>query len=139
MLRTLISVEPETELFDATESLKFNRIDQLNHQAAFSTVLPQRNDVVDRIAVDSLGQFFGPAIGLESQSITRLASLLAGQWVGRVSLITRSPTIAFTEFRNKTEFSDLRIRRMTRKSMDLWDENRNRSMAPSLLKGCAGI
>src|SRR6185369_9228273 len=77
MLRTLISVESQTELFDATEPLKFNGIDQLHHQPAFSVVLPQRNDVVDRIAVDSLGQFFGPAIGLESQSITRLASLLA--------------------------------------------------------------
>ena len=80
MLRTLISVESETELFDATEPLKFNRIDQLNHQPAFSSVLPQRNDVVDRIAVDSLGQFLGPAIGLESQSITRLASIPAAEW-----------------------------------------------------------
>src|SRR6185369_4111988 len=82
MLRTLISVEPEAELFDATEPLKFNRIDQLNHQPAFSSVLPQRNDVVDRIAVDSLGQFFGPAIGLESQSITRLASIPAAGRAG---------------------------------------------------------
>src|SRR6185436_4813240 len=105
MLRTLISVESQTELFDAPEPLKFNRIDQLNHQPAFSVVLPQGNDVVDRIAVDSLGQFFGPAIGLESQSITRLASLLAASWGGGQRLVTKSQTIAFTEFRNKTEFS----------------------------------
>ena len=74
---------------------------------------------MDRIAVDSLGQFFGPAIGLESQSITRLASLPAAERAGPESLVTKSQSIAFTEFRNKTEFSDLQSPQMTDKSMDL--------------------
>src|SRR4029079_19102980 len=104
MLRTLISVESQTELFDATEPLKFNRIDQLNHQPAFSVVLPQRNDVVDRIAVDSLGQFFGPAIGLESQSITRLASLLAAERVAREASYQNRKLLRLRNFGIKPNF-----------------------------------
>jgi len=104
MLGTLISVESQTELFDAPEPLKFNRIDQLNHQPAFSVVLPQGNDVVDRIAVDSLGQFFGPAIGLESQSITRLASLLAAERVAREASYQNRKLLRLRNFGIKPNF-----------------------------------
>lgn len=55
------------------------------------------------------------------------------------SLATSSQTIAFTEFRNKTEFSDLPSCQLTRKSMDLGRENRPTPMASALLKGQAGL
>ena len=53
MLRTLVSVETETELFDSTEPLKLSRVDQLHHQLAFIRVGAKANDVVDRIAIDA--------------------------------------------------------------------------------------
>ncbi len=55
MLGALISVETETELLDATQSLEFRSIDQTHHQFAFVSVGAKANDVVDRIAIDSFG------------------------------------------------------------------------------------
>ena len=54
VLRTLIGVKAQTQLLDATQSLKFSRVDETNHQLFLGAVVTQRNDVVDRIAVDSL-------------------------------------------------------------------------------------
>ena len=52
----LISIESQTQLFDASQSLKFLRVDQTHHQLAFATVSAKANYVVDRIAIDSFGQ-----------------------------------------------------------------------------------
>src|SRR5260370_8489249 len=54
----LISVESESQLLDPPQSLKLGRIDQADHQASFDAVVAQRNDVVNRIPIDSWGQFF---------------------------------------------------------------------------------
>jgi len=53
----LVGVESESELFDAPQSLKLRRIDQSDHQLTFDSVFAQRDDVVNRIAVDALRQF----------------------------------------------------------------------------------
>src|SRR6266576_2168699 len=55
MLRTLVSVETKSELLDATQPLKFRRVNQTHHQLAFVGVGAKTNDVVDRIAIDSFG------------------------------------------------------------------------------------
>src|SRR6266853_4744389 len=55
MLCSLVSVQAKAQLFDATQPLKFRRVDQTNHQSAFGAVVAQRNDVVNRIAINSLG------------------------------------------------------------------------------------
>ena len=60
MLGSLISVKAEAELFDPSQPLEFRRVDQTNHQLSFSAVVAQRNDVVNWIAIDSLGQTLGP-------------------------------------------------------------------------------
>src|SRR5260370_20301370 len=54
----LISVESESQLLDPPQSLKLGRIDQADHQASFDAVVAQRNDVVNRIPIDSWGQVF---------------------------------------------------------------------------------
>jgi hypothetical protein len=87
MLCTLVSVESESELLDATQSLKFRRVDQTHHQLACVGVGAKANDVMDRIAIDSfghLGDFLVPAKGAkgnetreelhENPEITRGAS-----------------------------------------------------------------
>ena len=56
VFRALISVESEAELFDASQSLKFRRVDQTHHQLAFDRVGAKTNDVVNRIAIDSFRQ-----------------------------------------------------------------------------------
>jgi len=57
----LISVETESQLLDPPQSLKLGRIDQANHQASFGVCIAQRNDVVNRISIDSWGQvLLGP-------------------------------------------------------------------------------
>ena len=61
MLRALICVEAKPKLLNATQPLKFRRVDQPNHQLPFGAVVAQRNDVVDWIAIDSLGQLAEPA------------------------------------------------------------------------------
>lgn len=61
MFGTLISVESQPELFDAAETLKFRRINEPNDQAPLS-VIAEGNDVVDRIAINPLGQFLGLVI-----------------------------------------------------------------------------
>jgi hypothetical protein len=58
---TLVRVKAEAQLFDPTETLKLRRVDQSNYQSALG-VITQRNDVVDRVAVDPLRQFLGPVI-----------------------------------------------------------------------------
>ena len=55
MLRALVSVESESELLDASQSLKFRRVDQTHHQLAFVGVGAKTNDVMNRIAIDSFG------------------------------------------------------------------------------------
>jgi hypothetical protein len=56
MLCALVSVEPESELLDASQSLKFRRVDQTPHQLAFVGIGAKANDVMNRIAIDSFGQ-----------------------------------------------------------------------------------
>ena len=58
MLSSLISVETKSQLLDPPQSLKLGRIDQADHQASFDAVVAQRNDVVNRIPIDSWGQVF---------------------------------------------------------------------------------
>lgn len=104
MLCALISVETETELLDATEPLKFRRVDQANHEPALGIVLAQGNNVVDGIAVDSLGQFFGPAIGLGSQSITRKTTPMWRKDSGKKGAVTKSQFFLLRNFGIKPNF-----------------------------------
>src|ERR1041385_2710216 len=53
MLGALVGVEAQTELFDATQSLKFGRINEAHHQFAFAVVGANANDVVNRISINS--------------------------------------------------------------------------------------
>src|SRR5712664_2745944 len=55
VLCSLVGVQTKAKLLDATQPLKFRRVDQTNHQPAFGAVVAQRNDVVNRIAINSLG------------------------------------------------------------------------------------
>ena len=64
VFRTLISIETQTELLDPAQPLKFRGIDQANYQPSLVTVVAQRNNIVDRIAIDSLGQV-GSVPGVE--------------------------------------------------------------------------
>src|SRR5712671_5793823 len=105
VLRALVSVQTQAKLLDATQPLKLRRVDQTNHQLAFGAVVAQRNDVVDRIAINSLGQALEPIQWIGPQSTTsRLGSGSQRQDSPYVTKVTRK---AFTEFRTKTEFSDL--------------------------------
>src|SRR4030081_2530526 len=71
VLCSLVNVQTKAKLLDATQPLKFRRVDQTNHQPAFCAVVAQRNDVMNWIAIDSLGQTLGPvSSGLGSQSNT---------------------------------------------------------------------
>src|SRR5215510_3710930 len=119
MLRALIGIKSEAQLFDPTQPLKFNRVDQANHQPAFSTVFAQRNDVVNRIAIDSLGQFFGPANGIGSAVYHTIRPLPCGCQT-RSKLCTEAQTL---DFRSKTEFSDLYSPRIAFKTMYLRPES----------------
>jgi len=61
MFGTLISVESESQLFNATKTLKLRGIDQLNDQTPLGGIA-QRDDVVDRVEIDPLRQFLGLVI-----------------------------------------------------------------------------
>jgi hypothetical protein len=52
----LIGIESQSQLFDASQSLKFLRVDQTHHQLAFAGISAKANYVVDGIAIDSFGQ-----------------------------------------------------------------------------------
>src|SRR6185295_15455122 len=53
MFRALISVETETELLDAAQTLKLRSVDQSHHQLAFIGISLETNDVVNWIAIDA--------------------------------------------------------------------------------------
>src|SRR6266436_5462169 len=73
---SLVGVQTKTQLLDATQSLKIRRVDQTNHQSAFGAVVAQRNDVMNRIAIDSLGQALETYFsGLGPQSTTARSML----------------------------------------------------------------
>jgi hypothetical protein len=55
MFRSLVRIKSQAQLFDATQALELWRVDQLNDQSTLG-VIPQRNDVVNGVAIDSLGQ-----------------------------------------------------------------------------------
>ena len=54
MLRALEGVEGEAKLLDMAQTLKLWRIDQPDQQGVIGPVFRQGDDVVDRIAVESL-------------------------------------------------------------------------------------
>ena len=56
MFGALISVEAETQLLDATETLEFRRVNQLSHETALGRIGIQLDDVVDGISVYALSQ-----------------------------------------------------------------------------------
>ena len=56
MLRALVGIKAEAQLLDTPQSLKFGRVNQTHHQAAFVSVGAKADDVVYRIAVDALSQ-----------------------------------------------------------------------------------
>jgi hypothetical protein len=60
VLCSLVGVKTKAKLLDATQPLKLGRVDQANHQPAFSAVVAQRDDVVNWIAINSLGQGLEP-------------------------------------------------------------------------------
>ena len=49
----LVCEEAKPELFDAAQSLKFRRVDQLHHQFAFISIGSKTNDVVNWVAIDT--------------------------------------------------------------------------------------
>src|SRR5215213_7482226 len=53
MFRALISVETETELLDAAQTLKLRSVDQSHHQLAFIGISLETDDVVNWIAIDA--------------------------------------------------------------------------------------
>ena len=53
MFRALVSVETETELLDAAQTLKLRSVDQSHHQLAFIGVSLETDDVVNWIAIDA--------------------------------------------------------------------------------------
>src|ERR1700730_1693935 len=107
VLGSLIGVQTKAKLLDATEPLKLRRIDQANHQSAFGAIVAQRDDVVNRIAINSLGQ------ALETYSMDWVPQSTTGCRARGVAKAARRLVVTkmwlrdFTEFRTKTEFSDL--------------------------------
>jgi len=61
MFCALVGVKTKAELFDSTKALELRCVDQLDDQSTLG-VIAQRNDVVNRVAVDALRQFLGPVI-----------------------------------------------------------------------------
>jgi hypothetical protein len=59
VLRALVSVKAEPELFDAPQALKLNRVNQAHHQLTLAIVGAKANDVVNWIAIDSFRHFGG--------------------------------------------------------------------------------
>ena len=56
VLGALIGVKPQTELLDATQSLKFWCVDQANQQPSFVIIGAKADNVVNRIAINALSQ-----------------------------------------------------------------------------------
>src|SRR5829696_2717891 len=55
MFSALVSIKPETELLDASQTLKLRSVNQPHHQLAFIRVSLKTDDVVNWIAVDAFG------------------------------------------------------------------------------------
>ena len=53
MFRALVSVETETELLDAAQTLKLRSVDQSHHQLAFIGISLETDDVVNWITIDA--------------------------------------------------------------------------------------
>ena len=103
VLRALVRVQSQSQLFDSPQTLKLRRVDQPNYQPALG-VIAQRNDVVDRVAVDPLRQFLGPVI--EEFGRGSLTQRVAQRDAGlRESLISD-----FQLFDVKTKNSDREVR-----------------------------
>src|SRR5262245_33997892 len=73
MLSSLIGVKAQAELFDPAQPLKFGSIDQTNHHSTLRGVFTKRNDVMNRIAVNSLGQIRCLFTECRNHSITQYA------------------------------------------------------------------
>ena len=54
VLSALIGIQTQTKLLDAAQTLKLSRVDQTDHQLLLGGVVTQSDDVVNRIAVNSL-------------------------------------------------------------------------------------
>ena len=78
VLGSLVGIQTKAKLLDATQPLKFRRVDQTNQQPAFCAVVAQRDDVMNRIAVDSLGQTLGPVSSGLVRSLTQRAAWAIG-------------------------------------------------------------
>ena len=108
---SLVGIETKAQLLDATQPLKIRRVDQTNHQPAFGAVVAQRNDVMNRIAINSLGQALETySMDWVPQSITGCCARDAAKAAWSL-VVTKAWLRAFTEFRTKTEFSDLHFAR----------------------------
>src|ERR1043165_5260740 len=65
VLGSLVRVETQPQLLDSSQPLKLWRVDQPNHQLTLG-VIAQRNDVMNRVAVDTLGQFRSNYRGMDA-------------------------------------------------------------------------
>src|SRR5947199_8368864 len=60
VLGPLIGVKPQTELLDATQSLKFWCVDQANQQPVIGVGVARRDDDLNLIVLDTMKQTVGP-------------------------------------------------------------------------------
>ena len=136
VLCSLVGVQTKAKLLYATQPLKLWRVDQANHQPAFSAVVAQRDDVVNRIAINSLRQGLEPIpSGLGSAVYHKESYGPSGQRWGTGLVVTKPWPRTFTEFRTKTEFSDMLLATNWLKSKVFRLPAGRRTMAPPLLKG----
>src|SRR5438132_4290090 len=103
VLGPLVGVKPQTELLDAAQPLKFRGVDQANQQPVLGVVIAQRNDIVNRIAIDSMRQTLGPDTSNElGRSLPQQPPKRSGE--GPLpGLSLRTSLRLFTEFRNKNQ------------------------------------
>src|ERR1043165_1470104 len=107
MLCSLIGVEAKAKLFNAAQSLKFGRVDQLDYQPIFRRLVAQLDDVVNRIAIDTLRQFCFD-LPVDWAAVYHTADRSSAQLVPALCSNDQDwALIALTDFRSKNEFSDL--------------------------------
>src|SRR2546421_11629156 len=79
MLGSLVIVKPDSKLLDSPQTLKLRRVNQTDHQLTFCRIVAQRNDVVDWVAIDSLGQVSAPRFGIKGGRSLSHGSKLIGR------------------------------------------------------------
>jgi hypothetical protein len=75
-----IGIKAKPKLLDATQALKLGRIDQAHHQLSFVGIGAEADNVVDRIPIDALSQFWPTFLGIVPRSRQSVMAQLNWSW-----------------------------------------------------------